>query len=143
MSGLADKTKYVDYDGVRRAIIHRNPPLIDEEGYEIDSGDDEDRVQDAEAAAAETNPYANIRLERKLDQSIFSEFRAHQCRYPCSFDCVDRSSQSSNTVQTFHHDKPQRTCQAKSNDYAEGESLVMEGQTPPDGPMRGLYLGAV
>lgn len=56
----------VDYAGVRRAIIHRNPPLIDDEGYELDSEDDDRRVEDALIVAAELNPYANIRLERTL-----------------------------------------------------------------------------
>lgn len=53
----------VDFAGSRRTIIYRNRPLVDEEGYEIDS-DDDDRVDEATLAAAELNPYANIRLER-------------------------------------------------------------------------------
>jgi hypothetical protein len=53
----------VDYAGVRRHILYRNPPLVDDEGYEIMSDDDE-RHEDAELAAMELNPYANIRLER-------------------------------------------------------------------------------
>ncbi|KAK0765219.1 hypothetical protein N5P37_002697 [Trichoderma harzianum] len=54
----------VEYAGVRRSIIHRNPPLVDEDGYEFDSDDDESRVEEAILSAAELNPYANIRLER-------------------------------------------------------------------------------
>jgi hypothetical protein len=38
--------------------------LVDDEGYEIDSDDDPDRIEDAVAAAAEFDPYANLRLER-------------------------------------------------------------------------------
>lgn len=53
----------IEYAGVRREIISRNPPLVDDEGYEIESEDEEERVQDAIADAAELNPYANIRLE--------------------------------------------------------------------------------
>ncbi|KAF4125593.1 RXT2-like, N-terminal [Geosmithia morbida] len=53
----------VDYAGVRRSIIHRNPPLVDWEGYEVDSDDDDDRIEEAMASAAELDPYANIRLE--------------------------------------------------------------------------------
>lgn len=53
----------VDYAGVRRSIIYRNPPLLDDEGYEVDSEDDDERIEDAMIAAAELNPYANIRLE--------------------------------------------------------------------------------
>lgn len=36
---------------------------MDEHGYEIDSDDDDERVDDAMAAAAELNPYANVRIE--------------------------------------------------------------------------------
>lgn len=54
----------VEHAGYRRSIISRNPPLVDEDGYDIDSDDDEERVQDAIAAAAENDPYAMIRLER-------------------------------------------------------------------------------
>lgn len=53
----------VDYAGVRRSIIHRKPPLVDWEGYEVDSEDDEERIEEAAASAAELDPYANIRLE--------------------------------------------------------------------------------
>ncbi|KAL7938485.1 RXT2-like protein [Trichoderma chlorosporum] len=56
----------VEYAGVRRSIIHRNPPLVDDDGYEFDSDDDESRVEEAILSAAELNPYANIRLEHIL-----------------------------------------------------------------------------
>ncbi|PKS11433.1 hypothetical protein jhhlp_003196 [Lomentospora prolificans] len=56
----------VEYAGTRRSIINRNPPLIDDDGFEVDSEDDEERFQDALANAADTNPYANIHLERIL-----------------------------------------------------------------------------
>ncbi|KPM38390.1 hypothetical protein AK830_g8176 [Neonectria ditissima] len=61
-----DRAKYVEYAGVRRPILHRNPPLIDDEGYEIDSDDDADRLHEAETHASEINPYANIQLEHLL-----------------------------------------------------------------------------
>ncbi|KAK7710158.1 hypothetical protein SLS63_013021 [Diaporthe eres] len=47
----------------KRAVISRNPPLIDEDGYSIDSDDDDQHVQDAVAAAAEADPYSSIHLE--------------------------------------------------------------------------------
>ncbi|CCF35885.1 hypothetical protein CH063_07576 [Colletotrichum higginsianum] len=47
-----------------RTIISRNPPIVDEEGYEIDSDDDEERIQEAVSSATELDPYANIRIER-------------------------------------------------------------------------------
>ncbi|KAL2755974.1 hypothetical protein ACRALDRAFT_1076629 [Sodiomyces alcalophilus JCM 7366] len=56
----------VEYAGQSRSIINRNPPLLDDEGYEVDSDDDEERLQEAMASAAELNPYANIRLEHVL-----------------------------------------------------------------------------
>ncbi|KLU86856.1 hypothetical protein MAPG_05864 [Magnaporthiopsis poae ATCC 64411] len=53
----------VEHAGYQRAVISRNPTLVDEEGYEIDSDDDEERVVEAQAEADEVNPYASIRLE--------------------------------------------------------------------------------
>ncbi|KAH7312413.1 RXT2-like protein [Stachybotrys elegans] len=64
-SGPSSYKEIVEYAGVRRAIIQRNPPLLDDEGYEVDS-DDEARVDEAIAASAPLNPYANIRLEQIL-----------------------------------------------------------------------------
>ncbi|KAL2132934.1 hypothetical protein VTI74DRAFT_3155 [Chaetomium olivicolor] len=52
--------------GYQRAIINRNPPLIDEDGYDIESDDDEGQVQAALASAMEDNPYSSIRLEQIL-----------------------------------------------------------------------------
>ena len=53
----------MDHAGHQRAIISRNPPLIDDEGYEVDSDDDDDQIQEALDTVAEFNPYANVRLE--------------------------------------------------------------------------------
>lgn len=57
-------TQEVEHAGYKRAVISRNPPLIDEDGYSIDSDDDDQHVQDAVAAAAEADPYSSIHLER-------------------------------------------------------------------------------
>jgi hypothetical protein len=66
-NGPSSYKEYVEYAGVCRPILCRNPPLVDEEGYEIDSDDeDEERVHEAEASAAEFNPYANIQIENIL-----------------------------------------------------------------------------
>lgn len=59
-----DEPQVADHSGYQRVIIHRNPPLIDEDGYDIDSDDDEEQVQEAIASAMEENPYSSIRLER-------------------------------------------------------------------------------
>lgn len=40
---------------------------MDEEGYDIDSDDNDERVQEAMAAAMEDNPYSSIRLEREFN----------------------------------------------------------------------------
>ncbi|RWA06723.1 hypothetical protein EKO27_g8380 [Xylaria grammica] len=65
-SGPEVYREIVNHAGYQRAIISRNPPLIDDEGYEIDSDDDEEHILDAMNNAAEFNPYANIRLENVL-----------------------------------------------------------------------------
>ncbi|KAK5626236.1 hypothetical protein RRF57_001951 [Xylaria bambusicola] len=64
-SGPEVYREIVNHAGYQRAIISRNPPLIDDEGYEIDSDDDEEQILDAMNNAAEFNPYTNIRLESK------------------------------------------------------------------------------
>ncbi|RCI16900.1 hypothetical protein L249_2725 [Ophiocordyceps polyrhachis-furcata BCC 54312] len=56
----------VEFAGTLRSIIHRNPPMLDENGYEIDSDDDDERVEEAALASAQVNPYANVRLEQIL-----------------------------------------------------------------------------
>ncbi|RDA93878.1 hypothetical protein CP533_4517 [Ophiocordyceps camponoti-saundersi (nom. inval.)] len=56
----------VEFAGTLRTIIHRNPPMLDENGYEIDSDDDDERVEEAALASAQINPYANVRLEQIL-----------------------------------------------------------------------------
>ncbi|KAF1732677.1 hypothetical protein CRV24_006569 [Beauveria bassiana] len=63
-SGPSAYKEEIDYAGSRRSIIYRNPPLVDDDGYEVFSEDEPDRVESAVQAAAELNPYANIRLER-------------------------------------------------------------------------------
>ncbi|KAL1898211.1 hypothetical protein Sste5346_003617 [Sporothrix stenoceras] len=65
--GLTVLTETIEHAGYRREIISHNPPLIDDEGYEVDSDEDDDAaVQEAEAAAADQNPYAGIQLEHLL-----------------------------------------------------------------------------
>ena len=73
--GPAAYREVADLSGYQRAIISRNPALVDEDGYDIDSDDDEGQVQEAVAAAVEGNPYHSIRLERAccpLDHSRFN-----------------------------------------------------------------------
>ena len=63
LANTADKI--AEHAGFQRAIISENPPLVDDEGYEVDSDDNEDRIQEAMASAMEDNPYSSIRLERR------------------------------------------------------------------------------
>lgn len=65
-NGPAAYKEVVEHAGYQRAIINQNPPLIDEDGYDIDSDDNEERVQEAISATMEENPYASIRLEQLL-----------------------------------------------------------------------------
>ena len=57
-------SQVVEHAGYQRAIISRNPLLVDEDGYDLDSEDDDEHIQEVEAAAAEENPYSSIHLER-------------------------------------------------------------------------------
>ncbi|KAK1759645.1 hypothetical protein QBC47DRAFT_372667 [Echria macrotheca] len=65
-TGPAAYKEVAELAGFQRAIINHNPPLVDEDGYELDSDDDEDHVQEAVAAAMEENPYSSIQLEHLL-----------------------------------------------------------------------------
>ncbi|KAK2061034.1 hypothetical protein LY76DRAFT_590902 [Colletotrichum caudatum] len=65
-SGPEVYNEVIEYAGQQRTIISRNPPIVDDEGYEIDSDDDEERIQEAVSAATELDPYANIRIEQIL-----------------------------------------------------------------------------
>ncbi|RDW72024.1 hypothetical protein BP5796_08058 [Coleophoma crateriformis] len=56
----------IEHAGFHRDIISRNPPLIDEDGYDVDSEDDDDRAHAAIAMAAELDPYADVRIEHLL-----------------------------------------------------------------------------
>lgn len=63
---LTSPQQELEYAGVRRSIIYKNPPLIDDDGYEVESGDEAERVEEAAITAAQLNPYATLRLEREF-----------------------------------------------------------------------------
>ncbi|KAH7040802.1 RXT2-like protein [Microdochium trichocladiopsis] len=65
-SGPEMYREIINHAGYRRAIISRNMPLYDDDGYEIDSEEDDDRIQDLLDEAAEFDPYATVRLENIL-----------------------------------------------------------------------------
>lgn len=56
----------INHAGFDRYIISQNPPLVDEEGYEVDSEDDDERAQAALASAVEFDPYADVKIEYLL-----------------------------------------------------------------------------
>ncbi|KXJ97097.1 RXT2-like protein [Microdochium bolleyi] len=56
----------INHAGYRRAIISRNMPLYDDDGYEVDSEEDDERIQDLLEEAANFDPYATVRLENIL-----------------------------------------------------------------------------
>ncbi|KAL2063011.1 hypothetical protein VTL71DRAFT_6083 [Oculimacula yallundae] len=65
-SGPQVYRRRIEHAGYQRDIISRNPPLVDEDGYEVDSDDDDDRARDAIAAAADLNPYSDVKIEHLL-----------------------------------------------------------------------------
>ncbi|KAI9051244.1 hypothetical protein LZ554_005345 [Drepanopeziza brunnea f. sp. 'monogermtubi'] len=65
-SGPQVYRRSIEHAGYQRDIIFRNHPLIDEDGYEVDSDEDDERSQTAIAAAAEKDPYSDIKVENLL-----------------------------------------------------------------------------
>ncbi|KAK4232496.1 RXT2-like protein [Podospora fimiseda] len=63
-TGPQSYKEIAEHSGYQRTIIHKNPPLIDQDGYDIESEDDEEQVQEAIAAASTVNPYSDVRLEQ-------------------------------------------------------------------------------
>ncbi len=65
--GLTVFTETVEHAGYRREILSRNRPLVDDDGYEIDTEEDDEAVvqgAEADAAAVGETPYAEVHLER-------------------------------------------------------------------------------
>ncbi|KAK0709691.1 RXT2-like protein [Lasiosphaeria miniovina] len=65
-TGAAAYKDVAEHAGYQRTIINHNPPLVDDEGYELDSDDNEEHIQEAIASAMEENPYSSIHLEQLL-----------------------------------------------------------------------------
>ncbi|KAK4180258.1 RXT2-like protein [Triangularia setosa] len=63
-AGPAGYKEIAEHAGYQRAIINHNPPLIDQDGYDITSDDDEQEVQEALAIAMDDNPYSDVHLEQ-------------------------------------------------------------------------------
>lgn len=62
-SVFTDTKQRIEHASYQREIISRNPPLVDDDGYEVDSEDDDERAEEAAAAAAEFDPYADVKIE--------------------------------------------------------------------------------
>ena len=58
-------------EGHERYVISRNPVRYDQEGFELQSGDDDD---EADALAAEEDPYHEVKLE-----GLFDRFSKSKC----------------------------------------------------------------
>ncbi|KAE8453745.1 hypothetical protein EG329_009256 [Mollisiaceae sp. DMI_Dod_QoI] len=56
----------IEHAGYQRDIISNNPILVDEDGSEIASDDESEAAQAARTAAAEFDPYADVRIEHLL-----------------------------------------------------------------------------
>ena len=56
----------ITHAGYERDIISRRPTLYDDDGFEVDSEDDEEGAQAALAAAADFYPYSDVRIESKI-----------------------------------------------------------------------------
>jgi hypothetical protein len=56
-------TQTITHAGYERQIVSERPVLYDDDGYEIDSGDDDEGTQAALAAANESYPYSEVKIE--------------------------------------------------------------------------------
>ena len=61
----------IEHAGYRRNILRRNPKRYDEDGEELE---DDDEDEEADARAAEENPYADIKIESKEIRAIAKHF---------------------------------------------------------------------
>lgn len=60
----------ITHAGYERAIISQRPPVYDDDGYEIDSEDDDESAQAARAAAVEFYPYSEVKIEGNHSMNI-------------------------------------------------------------------------
>lgn len=140
---MANLTQSVEYAGLRRSIIHRKSPLVDDDGYEFDSDDDDARVEEAILSAAELDPYANIRLERMFRENPLGQGRANFDRHPCAAYCLNRPTNPPRPLQAVYFQYPHRTSQAEFSHNAKGKPVAVAGSTLVDLSLWRLHLGAV
>lgn len=144
----------VEHAGFRRAILNPNPPLIDEDGYDIDSDDNEEHVQEAMAAAADANPYSSIQLERTtpfsprprpwpLQTYIYRHIANKIDRAPGTADFVGPTTKPSHTVAPLYLEDINGARRSGVQSDAQGERCPMEGPTATNTATRRPYLGAL
>ena len=64
----------IEHAGYHRDILRCNPKRYDDDGDELDP---EDEDEEADARAAEENPYAEIHLDSKSEVTSLSTNHAH------------------------------------------------------------------
>lgn len=122
----------IEHAGYRRKIISRNPPLVDEDGYEIDSDEDDERVQDAILATADINPFGGVRLEGPLAVPFASVHKLTYSRGSGSLDINRGPGKPPDTFETIHGEEPHRTGGACRRPHAQRKCVLVEGQTLVD-----------
>jgi hypothetical protein len=135
--------QYVEYGSVRYPIIYRNPPLIDDEGYEIDSDDDDERVGEAVAFATEVNPYSNVHLERMLSTHRVHDKTPDHNRHTRSPNLRDRPTLSPDPFEAVYIQDSEQTRRPKLRQHAQGKPLVVASPTSPYRALRRSYLGTL
>ena len=54
----------IEYAGVKRRLIGRNPTPVDDEGYMVDGYCSDEHQEEARANVADLNPYSTVHIER-------------------------------------------------------------------------------
>lgn len=134
----------VEHGGYRRAIISRNPPVVDEDGYDIDSDDDDERVQDAVAAAAENDPYSTIRLAGAsslltADLTYTERLTFHRITRPS--DLRYRPPYSPHTFPTLHIHRAVESRESRMRLDAQGERSSVESPSLTGKAHRRSHVG--
>lgn len=116
--------------------------LYDEDGYEMDSEDDEDGK--ALAAANEFYPYNDVRMEgqNKRCLPLLISFLTLWCRVACAIDISYRPTKSPNIIEAVHLKNAHRTYSECEINDAEGKGYSMENEAPSDKAERGSHMGA-
>ena len=117
----------INHAGFDRDIISRNPPLIDDDGYEVDSEEDDERAQAAIAMAAEFDPYAEVKIESEYNEvAIEDSANNHLSRSTCATDSCIRPTRPSYSFKALYLENSHRTYSTSWRDGTKGESFALE-----------------